>query len=245
FAHQPVKEPFRIAFPQGEIQILGTVLDVFASASTTKVLLLQGEIKIIRRGDPRQVVLSSGSYAEITANTTEPIVIHKLASPDHRHQLFFIEAESFDRTASPRYQNTQLALQESVISGKTCLDIGQPGVRISRHITLLPGTWYLLLRYRDDNERPLTAHIELNGKVLQKITTPGREKRWLWAKIPFRIPEAGLYEIALVTETPGLPANDKLRYSTWACAHRWDIMAFTNDPAFVPSQDPPYHPILH
>jgi hypothetical protein len=60
---QPVEQPLCLTTPHGEVRSLGTTLKVVVDASSSRVEVLEGRVKLTRWSDDRAIELSTGHFA--------------------------------------------------------------------------------------------------------------------------------------------------------------------------------------
>jgi hypothetical protein len=79
---RPADRPLVICTPEANVEVLGTRLSVSREPERTRVAVLEGEIRITRLSDRREVELDSGQTAEVSAETDlRPAPIQGV--PDH------------------------------------------------------------------------------------------------------------------------------------------------------------------
>ena len=226
---QPVGKPLVFATPQGEATVLGTTLRLTVDATSTRLEVTEGKVRLKRVSDGKAVEVASGHVAVAAVGVDlapRPVL-------DGRKPVL-IELEAFGNARGTKPAAglaKRLALEaDPTASGGVCVAAPGAGTEVTGDLALAPGPWYVWLRYRNEEVTSITFTVLVDQRVLGDVTTPGGDSKWLWKRFEFQA--AGAVRLVLRSTYDGLP--DPKRPGKYDAVNRWDLICLTRDERFSP-----------
>lgn len=240
-ARQPKDLPLRFSMPHAEATVLGTSLRVFVTPGPSSTVgfsrleVTKGRVRLKRLRDGKRVDVRSGHYA-VAGGSAIGMMMRALPLPT---EPLLIEVEDLGpvrrRNTTDPTAGKILMRNDPAASGGRSVWAPGVGTEIAGNPTLFTQQrWYLWIRYRDDDKPDdqgvfPTFEVRVHGKALGKVVAPGKGKAWLWKRFDFV--SAAESEIVLRSLYAGKTINDPSLYNA---VNRWDRIALTRDPDYVP-----------
>lgn len=235
-SRQPAGRPMVLTTPHAEATVLGTRFSLTAEIESTRLEVVEGQVRLASQHEGTSVEVAAGHYALVARGVPlEARPISAVAAP------ILIELEDFGTARGVEEADgavKRLFLERLAGShGGACVAAPGVGTEVSGTVSLPEGRWHLWVRYRDDDRGVATFEVLADGRLLGSVAGRGDNKRWHWKRLAFR--SGGRVRITLRSTYEGKLDSRTGRgdLNPYDVVNRWDRLCLVQDPNYAPPDE--------